>query len=43
MILNTWWRVLAWGDEEVPVEQVESDNEEDEEGNNEIIFMDTAT
>jgi hypothetical protein len=43
MILNTWRRVLAWGDEEVPVEQVESDNEEDEEGNNEIIFMDTAT
>ena len=39
MILNTWRRVFAWGDEEPPVEQVESNDEEDD---NEIIFMDTA-
>lgn len=43
MILNTWRRVLSWGDEEPSVEEEESNNEENNDDEEMILLMDRAT
>jgi hypothetical protein len=43
MILNTWRRVLAWGDNEAPtgvgVDSNNEDNDDDNDDDNKILFM----